>query len=93
MKNIYIYLQPKSAKTEYLGDVDVDASRYGIPDDKTLRAMKIKLNSPPVDGAANKALIKFLASYFSVPQSSIEILKGEKSRYKVIKLDPLNYEP
>ncbi|MBT6842586.1 MAG: DUF167 domain-containing protein [Candidatus Melainabacteria bacterium] len=87
MKNIYIYLQPKSAKTEYLGDVNVDASRYGISGDKTIQAMKIKLNSPPVDGAANKALIKFLAKHLTVSPSRLTIVKGEKSRYKLVVLD------
>ncbi|MDA1019932.1 MAG: DUF167 domain-containing protein [Cyanobacteria bacterium] len=87
MKNIYIYLQPGASKTEYLGDVDVAADRYGIPGNKTIPAMKIKLNSPPVDGAANKALIKFLAKYFTVSPSRLKIVKGEKSRYKLVQLD------
>ena len=36
------------------------------------------------DGEANKALIKLLAKYFDVSKSQIEIVRGEKSRNKLI---------
>jgi uncharacterized protein (TIGR00251 family) len=45
-------------------------------------AIKIKVTAPPVDGAANKACIKFLAKYFKVSKSSIEIISGQTSRTK-----------
>ena len=47
---------------------------------------KIYLTAPPVDGKANEALIKFLAEYYQVKQSAIEILKGLKSRHKIVNI-------
>jgi uncharacterized protein (TIGR00251 family) len=47
---------------------------------------KIYLTAPPVDGKANQALIKFLAEHYKVSKSRIEIIKGEKSRNKVVEV-------
>lgn len=49
-------------------------------------ALKIKLNAPPVDGEANKALIAFLADTFKVPKSGVAIIKGETSRHKLVEI-------
>jgi uncharacterized protein (TIGR00251 family) len=50
-------------------------------------ALKIRLSAPPVDGAANAALIEFLADIFAVSRRSIRILAGESSRSKVVEID------
>lgn len=50
-------------------------------------ALKIKLTAPPVDGAANKMCIQFFAKLFGVSKSSIEIIAGQSSRSKVLKVD------
>jgi uncharacterized protein (TIGR00251 family) len=42
----------------------------------------VRLNAPPVDGAANKALIKLLSDAFGVPKSQIELLAGQTGREK-----------
>jgi len=47
---------------------------------------KVYLTAPPIDGKANQALIKFLAKYYDVSKSSIEIIRGEKSRNKIIEI-------
>jgi uncharacterized protein (TIGR00251 family) len=49
-------------------------------------ALKIQLSAPPVDGAANDALVKFLSDIFAVPRSSIMILAGESSRSKLVEI-------
>jgi uncharacterized protein len=49
-------------------------------------AMKVALAAPPVDGKANEALIRFLAELFGVPRSSVEIVSGEASRNKVVRV-------
>jgi len=49
-------------------------------------ALKIRIASPPVDGAANAELIKVLAKFFNVPKSAVEILKGQTSKTKQIKI-------
>lgn len=45
---------------------------------------KVKLTAPPVDGEANKMLIKILADYFDVPKSSVEIVGGKSAKTKII---------
>jgi hypothetical protein len=49
-------------------------------------AVKIRLNAPPVEGRANEALVKFLADIFKIPRSHIEIVRGETSRHKVVRV-------
>lgn len=49
-------------------------------------ACKVRIATPAVEGAANKALIRFLAKYFSVKQNQITIVSGEKSRLKRIRV-------
>ena len=65
-----IYVVPRSSKSEIVG----------IYND----SLKIKLKSPPVDGAANEELIRFLAEKLEVPKSRIEIISGHKQRKKVV---------
>ncbi len=48
--------------------------------------VKAKLTAPPVEGRANRQLIKVLADYLDLPKSSISILKGESSKNKIIKI-------
>ncbi|MFW0838179.1 MAG: DUF167 domain-containing protein [Candidatus Komeilibacteria bacterium] len=48
--------------------------------------IKVKLNVPPVDGKANLAMLRLLASYFKIKKSQIEIVGGEKTHHKVVKI-------
>ena len=48
--------------------------------------LKVKVNSPAVDGKANKAVINLLAAYYGVRKSAVCIVKGEKSRDKIIEI-------
>ena len=48
--------------------------------------LKVKVNSPAVDGKANKAVINLLAAYYGVRKSAVSIVKGEKSRDKIIEI-------
>jgi uncharacterized protein (TIGR00251 family) len=50
-------------------------------------ALKVKLTAPPVEGAANEALIEFLAERLSVRESAVSILSGDKSRNKVVRVE------
>jgi hypothetical protein len=52
---------------------------YYILEDGTV---KVRLTAPPVEGKANKALIKYFSGIFEIPRSQIEILSGFKSRNK-----------
>ncbi len=57
-----------------------DNKIVGIMDD----AVKIRLQAPPVDGKANKALIKFIAKLLKVPASGVQIISGDTNRNKRI---------
>ena len=49
-------------------------------------AIKIRLTAPPVEGKANSALIDFLAEMLSVRRAQIEIVVGETSRHKLVRV-------
>lgn len=49
-------------------------------------ALKIRLAAPPVDGAANDELIRFLAERLAVPRTAVTIAAGHASRRKTVKV-------
>lgn len=53
-------------------------------------SLKVRLTAPPVDGAANEALIAYLARALGVSKSSVEILSGHTSREKRIRISGVN---
>ena len=74
-----IHIQPRAAKTEYVG-------LYGET------ALKFRVAAPPVEGAANEALCRFLAKHFGLPKSSVVIAAGTGSRHKRVLLNGLSME-
>jgi uncharacterized protein (TIGR00251 family) len=50
-------------------------------------AIKIGLAAPPVDGAANSALIAYLAKKLKVKKKSITIVSGQSSKNKKVRID------
>ena len=73
-----VRLNPRSSKTGIDGVyVSPDGCKY----------LKISVNSPPVDGKANAALIAFLAKLLKTAKSRIRIVKGEQDRNKTIMID------
>src|SRR5438552_5059165 len=54
--------------------------------------LNIRLTAPPVEGAANAACLKFLADLLDLPQSQLEILRGERSRTKVVQITGLTLD-
>ena len=67
---ISVYIQPRAAKNAVAGLHD--------------QALKIRLTAPPVDGAANKMCLQFLAKQLKVPKSALQIESGHSSRRKTI---------
>lgn len=49
-------------------------------------SVKIDLQTPPVDGKANAALLKFMAKLFGLSRSDLAITSGECSRDKVLEV-------
>ena len=68
-----IHLQPRAAHTRIVG-------RHGD-------ALKVHVQAPPVDGAANAALIALLAEALHVPRRAVRILHGASGREKLIEID------
>lgn len=73
-----IRLQPRASKNEII------AMEGG--------GFKIRLTAPPVDGAANEALIRFLADTLSVTRSQIEIVSGHTSKNKIVRIEGIGKE-
>ncbi len=48
--------------------------------------LKVHVNAPAVDGKANKVLIELLSDFLKVKKYRIKIIKGEKSRLKLIEI-------
>jgi hypothetical protein len=67
-----VHVQPGSSRNQVLG-------RHGD-------ALKVKLTAPPVEGRANKACVEFLSDALGVPKSSLDIVAGQSSRLKHIRL-------
>lgn len=73
MGRILLYCQPGARQTQYVGEYD------GMP--------KVQLQAPPVDGAANAALIEWIAERLHRPRSAVRITLGTKHRIKRIEVD------
>lgn len=69
---LILHVQPGARRTEIVG-------LHGD-------ALKIRLVAAPVEGAANAALVAFLAEVFGVPQRQVVLKQGSKSRRKVIEI-------
>ena len=69
---LVVHVQPNAARTEYAGF-------YGD-------ALKIRVAAPPVEGAANEALIRFLAERCRIPRARVLILSGAEGRRKRLQL-------
>jgi uncharacterized protein (TIGR00251 family) len=68
-----VHVQPRASRTEVVG-------WHGD-------AVKIRLAAPPVDGAANDALIDFLADRLALPRAAISLAGGTTSRRKRLRID------
>jgi uncharacterized protein (TIGR00251 family) len=67
-----VFVQPRSSKNKIVG-------RHGD-------ALKVKVTAPPVEGAANKMCLKFLAKCLATPYFRLQIITGQNSRTKQILL-------
>lgn len=54
--------------------------------------LKVRVAAPPVDAAANRALVEFLAECLGVAQRCVRIVAGETSRTKVVEADGVTPE-
>ena len=54
--------------------------------------LRIKVTAPPVDAAANDALVRLLAQELDCPRNCVELIRGHTSRHKILKLHGLSAE-
>jgi uncharacterized protein (TIGR00251 family) len=54
--------------------------------------LRVKVTAPPVDSAANEALVRLLAEALDYPRNRIELVRGNTSRHKVLKLHGISAE-
>ena len=67
---VSVRVTPRASATELLGIAD--------------GRLRVRLQAPPVDGAANEALIRFLAALASVPKSAVSVRRGATARDKTV---------
>ncbi|HIJ79665.1 MAG: DUF167 family protein [Desulfobulbaceae bacterium] len=73
---IALYIQPKASRNRIVG-------LHG-------NALKLSITAPPVDGKANEAVSKFIAKLFKVPKTAVDIVSGQSSRNKRIRLETIS---
>ena len=76
--DIKIKLLPRSSRNQIIGK---EGDLY-----------KVKVTSPPLDGKANKALVQLLAKTLGISKGKIEIISGESSRLKTVRIHGLSEE-
>lgn len=67
------------------------ASRAGV-DGVHGDALKVRVTAPPVEGAANEAVVEVLAAALGVPRRAVRIVAGASSRAKVVEVDGVSAE-
>ena len=67
-----VKLQPRASRNEIL------AAQGG--------ELRIRVTAPPVDAAANEALLRLLAETLDLPRRSVELVRGHTSRHKTLRL-------
>jgi uncharacterized protein (TIGR00251 family) len=67
---VSLLIQPRASKNEVAGPQG--------------HRLKVRLTAPPVEGAANKMCLAFLAKCLGVPKSALEIVSGQASRQKQV---------
>ena len=73
---IRVYVAPRSSANKVIGVHNGE--------------IKVALTAPPVEGAANRALIVFMAKALDVPRSSVTLQSGETSRHKVLRVEGID---
>jgi uncharacterized protein (TIGR00251 family) len=67
-----VKLQPRASTNEIIGPLGAE--------------LRIKVTAPPVDAAANEALVELLAGRLDCARGRVELVRGHKSRHKIVKL-------
>lgn len=82
-------LTEKDGAVTFSVRVQPRASRTGIAGELE-DAVKIRLAAPPVDGAANEELIRFLAGLFRLSRQQVTIISGAASKNKIVRVSGIS---
>jgi uncharacterized protein (TIGR00251 family) len=85
----YLRVQPDGVLLSIKLQPRASANEIGEPLGDELR---IKVTAPPVDSAANEALIRFLADTLDCARNRVELVRGQTSRHKLVKLHGMDVE-
>jgi uncharacterized protein (TIGR00251 family) len=67
-----IKLQPRASRGEIGGEIGGE--------------LKIKVTAPPVDSAANEALVRLIAEKLDCPRGAVQLVRGHSSRHKTVRV-------
>ena len=73
MVRVDVHVQPRASRSEIIG-------LHGA-------ALKVRLQAPPVEGAANEALVSLLAERLNVPRRAVRVVAGATSRAKTVEIE------
>ncbi|WP_148337454.1 DUF167 family protein [Aquicella siphonis] len=79
---IHVFIQPRASRDQITGLMTCPG-----PAGTEENCLKVRITAPPLEGRANKYLIKFLARCFKVPVQQVIILQGEHGRKKWVRID------
>lgn len=71
-------VQPRASKNEIVGPAGAE--------------LRIKVTAPPVDAAANEAVLRLLAEVLDCPRNRLQLVRGHQSRHKQVKVFGLSAE-
>ena len=75
---IQLHVQPGASKSEVAG-------LHG-------ERMRLRIQSPPVDGRANEAVLDWIAAQLGVPRRTVTLVRGAKSREKTVEIAGISVE-
>jgi uncharacterized protein len=70
---VRVHVQPRASRNEIVG-------LHGA-------ALKVRLQAPPVEGAANEALVALIADRLGLPRRAIRVVSGATSRFKTVEIE------
>lgn len=71
-----VHVQPRASRSELAG-------QHG-------GALKVRLAAPPVDNAANEALVEFMAGVLGLPRRQVRLVGGATSRRKLLEVEGMD---
>ncbi|MBL9172567.1 MAG: YggU family protein [Verrucomicrobiales bacterium] len=73
-----VKVQPRAGRTEMAGILNQE--------------LKVRVAAPPVDSAANEALVEFIAKSLGLPRRAVTLVRGQTSKHKVIQIEGMSLE-